>query len=330
MMKNKFTASTLSAFLVLCLAALTVPIPAQAENKDEEHIIRLRASGGIAPLGKIFSLGAIAINGKTASGEQTLWGGEVLQSFAGNASVTVDALGQMTLKRGAVVRLASASSRPVLVASLVSGDMNVRLQEGVSAYIQACDTVFTASSGASFKVSAREGRAVAEASYGTVETEQTTQRRFTVKPIGMGATNSVVARSTRQIQVQVTDENDRPVPDIPIIFALGGAGSGTLGSGGAAGTTLTVRTNAQGIAETQFNAGDAGTTTDISATVEGTRFSWTGTFTAAKAVTGFWNPVTTTLVVAGAAAGVGLGVYYGTRNNSRDPISPNGNPDVRP
>lgn len=329
MTKNKFTATTFSALLILCLVALTIPKAAFAEKRDEENIIHLRANPGIAPMGKIFSLGAIAINGKAASGEQTLWGGEVLQSFS-NASVNVEALGQLTLKRGAVVRLASSSSPAVLVASLLSGDMNVRLQEGVSAYIQACDTVFTASMGASFKVSARDSHAVAVASYGTVESQQTPQRRFTVKPIGMGATNSVVARSTRQIQVQVTDENDRPVPDIPIIFALGSAGSGTLGSGAAAGTTLTVRTNAQGIAETQFNAGDAGTSTQVSATVEGTNFSWTGTFAAVKAAAGFWNPLTTTLVVAGAAAGAGLGVYYGTRNNSRDPISPNGNPNVRP
>jgi hypothetical protein len=330
MMKSKFTATTLSALLVLSMVALTIPRSAYAENKDEETIIRLRANPGLAPMGKLFALGAVAINGKTASGDQTLWGGEMLQSFAGNASVNIDALGQMSLKRGAVVRLATASSNAVLVASLLNGDLNVRLQAGVCAYIQACDALIRASSGASFRVSVRDGHAVAEASFGTLETAQTAQRKFIVKPIGMGATNSVVARSTRQIQVQVTDENDKPVPDIPIIFALGSAGSGTLGSGGSAGTTLTVQTNAQGIAQTQYNAGDAGSSTEISATVEGTRYSWTGTFTAAKAAAGFWNPVTTTLVVAGAAAGVGLGVYYGTRNNNRDPINPDGNPNVRP
>ncbi|MEW6130836.1 MAG: hypothetical protein AB1757_27650 [Acidobacteriota bacterium] len=336
MMKHKFTATTLSVLLGFCLVVLSLPKAVAAKSGDDEPVIRLRANPGIAPLGKLYSLGAISINGKPTSGEQFIWGGELLQAFSQSANVRVEAVAELTLKRGAMVRLATSntyqneSSRGVLVASLLTGDLNIRLEDGVSAYIQAGASIITASNGAAFKVTTREGRATAEASRGTVEIAQTTQPRFTVKPIGMGATNSVVARSTRQLQVQVTDENDKPVPDIPIIFALGATGSGTLGSGSSAGTTLTVRTDAQGMARAQFNAGDAGTSTDISATVEGTRYSWTGTFSAVKAAAGFWNPLTTTLVVAGAAVGVGLGVYYGTRDNNNDPIRQSGNPDVRP
>src|SRR5262249_61028198 len=119
-----------------------------------------------------------------------------------------------------------------------------------------------------------------------------------------------------------------PVPDIPIIFALGSAGAGTLRSGATQGATLTSPTNAQGIATGQYNAGAEGNTTDITATVEGTRYSWTGTISVTKAA-GFWTPLNTSLVVAGVAAGVATGVVVATQSGSNNPVKPTGGPDVK-
>jgi hypothetical protein len=337
-MKTKYSVATLCFTLTLALVALTMPKPVYGDNRDEEKPIRLRAVAEMGPLGEVFSLGNVALNGKPSIGAQTIWGSELIQALSENgASISLESLGTVTLRKGAMVRLAkntNASSdeatRGVLIASLVNGEMTVKLQEGISAYVQTCGAVITSSNGAAFRITVREGQVIAKAAFGTVELQQpATQKKYFVRPVGLGATTSVRARSTRQIQVQVTDENDRPVPDIPIIFALGTAGAGTLGSGAAAAaTTATIQTNAQGIASVQFTAGQSAATTEISATVENTNYSWTGTLSVAKV--GFFTPLNTTLVVAGAAAAAGLGVYYGTRNNSREPIRQSGNPDIRP
>jgi hypothetical protein len=340
MMKKRYSVMMLCSVLSMAMVALTMPRAAFADNRDDEKPIRLRAIGGLAPLGEVYSPGSVALDGKPAIGRQMLWGSELIQALSDNgASVSIESLGIVNLKKGAIVRLAKntnansdEANRGVLIASLVSGDMTIKLQDGVSAYVQSCGSVFTSSNGAAFRVSAKAGEALAVASLGTVELlQQTAQKRYFVRPVGLGATTSVRARSTRQIQVQVTDENDKPVPDIPIIFALGTAGAGSLGSGtaAAAASTATIQTNAQGIASIQFTAGPNAATTEITATVENTRYSWTGTLSVAKAV-GFWTPLNTTLVVAGAAAAVGTGVYLGTRNNDREPIRQSGNPNIRP
>lgn len=339
-MKHRYAVTTLSFVLALALVTLTMPKASYADNRDEEKPIRLRANAEMAPLGEVYSSGNIALNGKSSLGRQTIWGSELIQALADNgASVSIESLGTVNLKKGAIVRLAKntnvnsdEANRGVLIASLVSGDMTIKLQEGVSAYVQSCGLVYTSSNGAAFRVSAKEGQAIASASFGSVTLlDQVAQKKYFVRPVGLGATTSVRARSTRQIQVQVTDENDKPVPDIPIIFALGSAGAGTLGGGAAAaaGTTATIQTNAQGIASIQFTAGPNAASTDITATVENTRYSWTGTLSVAKAA-GFWTPLNTTLVVVGAAAATGTAVYLGTRNNDKDPIRQSGNPDVRP
>ncbi len=337
-MKTKYSVATLCFTLVLALVALPMPKAVSADNRDEEKPIRLRAVAEMGPMGEVFSLGNVALNGKVSIGRQPVWGSELIQALSDNgASVSIASLGTVTLKKGAMVRLAKntnansdEASRGVLIASLVSGDMTVKLQEGVSAYVQSYGSVFTSSNGAAFRITAREGQAIAKASFGTVELQQpATQKKYFVRPVGLGATTSVKARSTRQIQVQVTDENDKPVPDIPIIFALGTAGAGTLGSGAAAAaTTAAIQTNAQGIASVQFTAGANPAATEITATVENTRYSWTGTLSVAKV--GFFTPLNTTLIVVGAAAAAGLGVYYGTRNNSREPIRQSGDPTIKP
>src|SRR5262249_33288967 len=111
MTRNRFSAALLTSLLVVCLLLSILSRPIQAKNSANERPIVLHASAEIAPIGKLFSLGAVSINGITASGEQTLWGGELVQSFSENgAKVSFDSLGQITLKRGAIVRVASSSA----------------------------------------------------------------------------------------------------------------------------------------------------------------------------------------------------------------------------
>jgi hypothetical protein len=150
-----------------------------------------------------------------------------------------------------------------------------------------------------------------------------------VRPVGLGSNISVKARSTRQIQVQVTDENDRSVPDLPILFALSGRGLGSLGGGLIPRTTFTVNTDARGIASVNFEAGDTTGNETISATVEGTRFNWIGQISITPAGGGFWS-LRNSLIIAGvAAAGAGVGLYFALRDTT-EPITVASPPRVEP
>ena len=130
---------------------------------------------------------------------------------------------------------------------------------------------------AHFRINVKEGHAALARIAGTVTVEQpTAQQRYTLRPpAGQGSTLSVSARSTRQIQIQVTDENDRPVPDLAILFSLGDPCLGTIGLGAAAGTLFTSKTDNRGIAAVPWITGAAKCAGTIIAKVEGTENSFT-------------------------------------------------------
>jgi hypothetical protein len=217
----------------------------------------------------------------------------------------------------------------VLVASLIAGDIKVRLEPGAGAFVQAADSAFAATRGASFRVGIdEEGRAALDTFSGEVSLEQQpAQRKYIVRPVGLGSNVSVRVRATRQIQVQVTDENDRPVPDLPVIFLLGGGGGQFAGSL-TGGTSVTVRTDAQGRANTTFTAGPSTGSNIISATVEATRDSWSGTINVVRA--GFWTLRNRMIVMGAAAAAVGTGVAVSAAGGDNERLAPVPPPDVRP
>jgi hypothetical protein len=100
--------------------------------------------------------------------------------------------------------------------------------------------------------------------------------RYTLRPpAGQGSSLSVAARSTRQLQIQVTDENDKPVADLAILFSLSDACLGTLGVGVGAGTTAREKTDNRGIATIPWVVGAAKCAGAIAAMVEGTTFAFT-------------------------------------------------------
>lgn len=332
------------AFAILMAAVVAIeltprPVGADGGARDESRPIRLYATAS-GPIGKVAmsfsSKSALAINGRAVQGEHILWGGEILQAPA-NRSVRVsfDSVGQVTLTRGAVARFATTRGEaggaggPVLVASLIAGDIKVRLEPGAGAFVQAADSAFAATRGASFRVGIdEEGRAALDTFSGEVSLEQQpAQRKYIVRPVGLGSNVSVRVRATRQIQVQVTDENDRPVPDLPVIFLLGGGGGQFAGSL-TGGTSVTVRTDAQGRANTTFTAGPSTGSNIISATVEATRDSWSGTINVVRA--GFWTLRNRMIVMGAAAAAVGTGVAVSAAGGDNERLAPVPPPDVRP
>lgn len=174
MMKRGHASIRLIQFYVL-IAGLT-PGWACADDRRPQKPFRLNATATIGPIGAVYSTGAMAINNRRVQGQQVIWDGDLIEMLAGtNANVLLDQVGQVTLANGASVRLTTKLAesdedypRPTLVVSLFKGEMVARLTQETGAYIEAGGAVYTASSGASFRIEIREGRAVIHEASGAV------------------------------------------------------------------------------------------------------------------------------------------------------------------
>lgn len=130
--------------------------------------------------------------------------------------------------------------------------------------------------------------------------QQTAPRKYIIKPMNLGTNTEIRARSTRNIQVQVTDDNDHPMPDVPLLFLLSGLASGGSNAGVIAGqavgngaqalagqTSLRVLTNQYGIANMGFTAPDSvGSAMQLQIQVEGTDVVWKGKLNFVRAEAG--------------------------------------------
>lgn len=180
--------SATGSCLILVLICALVPKPARAEDKSQGRPIRLYATAESGPIGKVYSFGAFVIDGRPTYGELSIWGGELIQTVAGSSvSVDIDRVGRITLKNAAMARLATTLTRRddtgrhhVFVASLIDGDMRVKLKQDAAAYIESCGSVFTSSSGATFLIRTRNGKALLDIAMGEVDV-QTSRRRTTIK-----------------------------------------------------------------------------------------------------------------------------------------------------
>jgi len=334
-------------------ALVPAPVRASDHPTTPERPIRLYATARFSPIGVIkldsLSRAVVAIDGRIAQGEAPIWGGELIKVVADcTVRVVLDSIGQITLARGAIVRFASERAwsedvaYEVLVASLVTGNANVKLNPGAAAYVEAGTRALTASRGASFSVSVEDGVASLSTFAGIVRVQdQSPPQDVKIRivddlgrPVSSGSQLSVRARSTRQVQVQVTDRNDKPLPDLPVLFSLGNPCLGSLGLGAVAGLTMVQKTDKRGIAAVPLVAGAAKCAASIVAKVEGTNASIT-IQTNLQSGARFWNTQNTTLVaVATAAAGVGIAV--GVAKSAANPadagrkIAPAPPPSVKP
>ncbi|HWP42881.1 MAG TPA: Ig-like domain-containing protein [Blastocatellia bacterium] len=316
---NRIKCCATSMTLILAVIAVSLPDRAAASGRDDERPIRLYASAESGPIGKVVSIGGARIDGRPAVQEQLIWGGELLQAPANRSvHITLDSVGRVILKPGALAKFTvapkEAGETRVLVASLAMGIMVVTLHQNAEAYVEAGGRAIISSRGASFRVGTGEEGAVVYATTGTVSPGvQTPQARYTIRPVGGRANVSVRLRKSREVQVQVTDENDRPVPDLPIIFTVGGTGA-SLGTGA---TTVTVTTNALGIASTSVT-GTAVGPSSITATIAGTNTSTTIGVTTATA--GILTGTTIAVVAAAVAAGTTAAVVATQNDESEQQI----------
>jgi hypothetical protein len=340
-------ATRYSAIALLLITALIVsltPNAVRADGNDSnaDRPVRLYSSAHFGPIGAIRGNSpagsSVVINGRLAGSEQMIWGGELIEApFDRSVRVSFDTIGQVTLDRGAMVRFGTALANPndagrhILIASLINGSLQVKLEQEAGAYVEAGGASFTASRNARFSVNVYEGLVSVETISGTVTAgDQTTgQRRYILRPPqGQGATLSVAARSTRQVQIQVTDENDRPVPDLALLFSLGDPCLGSLGIGAGAGTLFREKTDNRGIATVPWIVGAAKCAGSIIIKVEGSEASFT--YQAEVRTQGFFSARNSLLLGAAAAAGIGIGVAVTNNGGNKEPITAVPPPQVRP
>lgn len=347
-MKTRYDLTGLILIVALTSAMVPSPTFASDHSADQERAIRLYASGRFGPIGAIklnsLSGAAVTIDGRITRGEASIWGGELIKAIGDRpVRVALDSIGQVTLARGASVRFASArasaddAAYEMLVASIVAGSVAVKLNAGAGAYIEAGWSAFTASRGASFGVSVEDGRASLIRMSGDVRVQdQAAPQDVNIRlvddlgrPVSSGSQFSVRARSTRQVQVQVTDKNDKPLPDLPVLFSLGDPCLGSLGLGAAAGLTLVQKTDKRGIAAVPLVAGAARCAASIVAKVEGTNASVT-VQTQVQPQARFFNTQNTLLTLSGVAATAVIIGFVVSNSGSSEPIKPVTPPGVQP
>lgn len=333
-MQNRFTLA--KSFLAVALACgpTTHFAFANGDGGISMPSMRPRTVTASTPIGTVESWGAVTINGQQVGRQSLIWSGDLLQAPAATGvQAALNGVGQVSVRPGAVVRLATnaASQGPrTLTASLISGELAVRLQPGVNARLEVNGEAFVASRGANFRAILRSDGLSVEADAGEVlpvgswatavpknfvrdaaamvaeqaAGQQAAARRYLIKPYNLGSTTDVRARSTRSVQVRVTDENDRPVPDAPVLFFFGNGGPG-----GAA-TPLRVTTNSNGIASADYTAPNApGDRIQIRAQVEGTDAVWQGALQIVAAKAGFWAPQNAIPIFTVVGVGLGVGIY---------------------
>jgi hypothetical protein len=174
MIKNGQLKMSLS--LVIILICTMLPKPAIADDGSAERPIRLYASEQFGPIGRLYSLSPLFIDGRSTHGEKPIWGGELIRTTAGSiVDVNIDLVGRIRLKNAATVRVAAllttrevARAQHLFVASLIDGDMGVRLQQTAGAYIESCGSAITSSEGASFTIRVRDGQALIDTLSGAV------------------------------------------------------------------------------------------------------------------------------------------------------------------
>ncbi len=350
-MNSSKSINTILALLVAC-----APMTGLANSGHEKLSAGLRAPSPsmLAPIGNVESLEAVEINGVLVKRDAPVWSGDIIQAAPATTSrIAVKGAGEVLLRGGAAVKLQNDLSANRLTASVIKGEMSVTLNPETSAQIEIGERAYVVSKGAKVSAAWRDGEPFIQTSKGSVmamgswsvdaannvvvvNAQQASTRRTLIKPYNLGASTDVRARSTRSVQVRVTDENDKPIPDVPVLFLISGASAGAGGAGSAAGaagaggaasggaggaagasagslagqTSVTVTTNAQGIATTNFNASNfPGSTTRIRATVPGTDAVWEGAFRIIGAPGGFWTPRTAVPVFAIIGAAVGIGIY---------------------
>lgn len=336
----RYRQSATGSCLILALICVLLPKPACADDGRQPESLRLCANPAFAPIGNLFALSEVSINGRALHGQQPIWSGDLLL-VSNTASVVLDSVAKITLGPSTMARMAISSSsgdtsRPVLNISLGSGNLSVQLEPDASAYLETCESAFTTSSGAKFRVELRAGHAVTAVSRGKLTQGLITKRTYhvrLVKPVlnpnqdmevkqrkSAGISTGVAKSETKEKKAasglrvsfthganpaEVQAAVETPAPDKRVQFTL----SKNIGEV----TPNPATTDRDGIARVTFKAGRDIGEADITAEVLDLKrtddeienaFPWTGHIRVIKA--GFWTRNKNKLLVAAAAVAGGV------------------------
>ncbi len=338
----------------------SIKLVTNRDGGEAAQPVKLYANTKAGMIGMIDSSGTVKINGRDARRQELLWDGEVVQAPANAAAqVSLAGLGQVQLTKGAVVKLTTAnasanSNRRVLAASVLQGEINIKLQPEIAAYVEANGKAFSAEAGSRFRLSGRDSQAIVEVFQGNVREigswmvelssevmDQAAQlnagpRQYNIRPLaeanqpGSYMTN-VRARSTQQLRFLVTDITGKPAPGVPIVFTLNasdGQPVGMLGTGTNAGKYFETTSDTRGMAVVPFNAGSATGSTSLSASVRGTNSANTNVVLVDD--DDFWTKRNAIPVFVVAAAAIVAGIVVYTNREERLPIQGTGPTQIVP
>src|SRR5262245_8048419 len=141
-----------------------------------------------APIGAVESLGTTQIGQRMAHGRTALWAGETIRAFETNANIAINDAGKIVLAKGAEARFAM-NAGPTLVVSLLAGEIIVDLNQTTAAYVEVSGSAVSGSRGSAFRVGLRDYRPTLERLRGEawVEQQPAAQRRYRVRPVGLGS-----------------------------------------------------------------------------------------------------------------------------------------------
>lgn len=344
------------AALLRSIKLVTKPAGAEAEQS-----VKLYANTKAGMLGMVESSGKVKINGRDARQQELFWDGEIIQAPANApAQVSLAGLGQVQLTKGSAVKLTTATvknrtERRVLAASVLQGEISVKLQPEIAAYVEANGKSFAAEAGSRFRFNGQAAPALVEVFQGNVReigswmvelsTDVMNQalqlnagpRQYNIRPLAnadkaASYLMNVRPHSTEQLRFQVTDMAGKTVAGVPVVFTLNAADGqpvGMLGAGVNAGKYYETMTDAQGVAVVPFNAGSAAGSTSLSAAVRGTN-SANSNVVVVDDDGKFWRKETAIPVFVVAAAAVVAGIVVAVNKDDRLPIKGTGGTQIVP
>lgn len=328
-------------------------------GSETRGAVKLYSSNKAGMIGMVESGGTVKINGRDARRQELLWDGEIVQAPANaGAQLSLAGLGQVQLTKGSVVKLTTASAsnaNRVLTAAVIQGEINVKLQPEIAAYVETNGKSFAAEAGSRFRVNGRDGNSVVEVFAGNVREigswnvelstevmEQASQRnagprQYNIRPLtngekAAGYLMNVKAQSSQTLRFLVTDLAGNAVAGVPVVFSLNAADGqpvGMLGTGVEAGKYLETKTDSQGVAVVPFSAGSVTGSTSLSAAVRGTN-SANANVVVVDDEDKFWTKRNAIPVFVTAAAAIVAGIVIYHTREERLPIQGTGPTQIVP
>ncbi|NOT61600.1 MAG: hypothetical protein HOP19_15390 [Acidobacteria bacterium] len=345
------------ASLLRSIKQITRPVGSDAPSE-----LRLFANARASMLGMIESSGTLKLNGRAARSQELLWNGELIQTENAEARVALHGLARVNIARDASARLSIATegataadgvtARRVLMGNLLHGEMTVRLDANVAAYVETQGKTFAAEPGAHFRLSEQAGQVTLEIKAGSVReitnvsvntttgfndetTGKTGASLYVVRPADKGGyLQNVKPGESQTLRFLVTDRAGKPAAALPVVFSLNAADEqavGTLGVGVEARKQFATRTDAQGIAVVPFNAGRTKGSTSITAVVAESAPSNSNVVVVNTAKDeGFWTKRNAIPVFAIVGAAVAAGIVVGLTRDEPLPIQGRGGATIVP